>query len=163
MRNTSKVETLIETCRSEGKWQKVIDLTDELKTGSPNNGKFHIKATHRNYDMYWFIYFAECLAHFLVGEARLESYLEENPPIESNFAKAKSGLSDARRSLNLVTGENGKTAGIALDAYLLLAKLCYACGEYEKSLENFVKAELNTLAEKELTLYVLWIIRFFIF
>ncbi|XP_005179169.1 tetratricopeptide repeat protein 7B isoform X1 [Musca domestica] len=131
MRNTSKVETLIETCRSEGKWQKVIDLTDELKTGSPNN---------------------ECLAHFLVGEARLESYLEENPPIESNFAKAKSGLSDARRSLNLVTGENGKTAGIALDAYLLLAKLCYACGEYEKSLENFVKAELNTLAEKELTL-----------
>lgn len=40
MRNTTKVEALIESCRSEGKWQKVIELTDELKTGSPNNGKF---------------------------------------------------------------------------------------------------------------------------
>lgn len=39
MRNTTKVEALIESCRSEGKWQKVIELTDELKTGSPNSGK----------------------------------------------------------------------------------------------------------------------------
>lgn len=38
MRNTTKVEALIESCRSEGKWQKVIELTDELKTGSPSNG-----------------------------------------------------------------------------------------------------------------------------
>lgn len=91
----------------------------------------------------------------MIGEAKLESFLEDNPPIESNFTKARNGLTDARRSLNLVTGENGQKAGIALDAYLLLAKLCYACGEYEKSLENFVKAELNTLAEKELTLCVL--------
>lgn len=37
--NATKVETLIETCRSEGKWQRVIELTDELKTGSPHNGK----------------------------------------------------------------------------------------------------------------------------
>jgi len=39
MRNTTKVEALIESCRSEGKWQRVIELTDELKTGSPHNGK----------------------------------------------------------------------------------------------------------------------------
>lgn len=39
MRNSTKVEALIENCRSEGKWQKVIDLSEELKTGSPNNGK----------------------------------------------------------------------------------------------------------------------------
>lgn len=39
MRNTTKVEALIESCRSEGKWQRVIELTEELKTGSPNNGK----------------------------------------------------------------------------------------------------------------------------
>ncbi|KAM8713810.1 hypothetical protein ACLKA7_014040 [Drosophila subpalustris] len=131
-RNTTKVEALIESCRSEGKWQRVIELTDELKTGSPHN---------------------ECLANFLMGEARLESYLEEHAVApETNFGRAKSGLVDARRYLNLALGESGQKAGIALDAYLLLAKLCYACGEYEQSLENFVKAELNTLAEKELTL-----------
>ncbi|KAH8373002.1 hypothetical protein KR009_009629 [Drosophila setifemur] len=134
MRNTTKVEAMIESCRSEGKWQRVIDLTDELKTGSPHN--------------------AECLANFLVGEARLENYLEDNAiaAADSTFGRAKSGLADARRFLNLALGESGHKAGIALDAYLLLAKLCFACGEYEASLENFVKAELNTLAEKELTL-----------
>lgn len=102
----------------------------------------------------FFFYFTEFLANFLIGEAHLEIYLEETSPTESNFAKARTGLQDAKKYLNLVTGENGQKAGIALDAYLLLAKLCYACGEYEKSLQNFVKAELNTLAEKELTLLV---------
>ncbi|XP_017092323.2 tetratricopeptide repeat protein 7B isoform X1 [Drosophila bipectinata] len=133
MRNTTKVEALIESCRSEGKWQRVIELTDELKTGSPHN---------------------ECLANFLVGEARLENYLEENAlaAADSTFGRAKSGLAEARRFLHLALGESGQKAGIALDAYLLLAKLCFACGEYEQSLDNFVKAELNTLAEKELTL-----------
>lgn len=93
------------------------------------------------------------MANFLVGEARLESYLEEHAvAAESNFGRAKNGLAEARRYLNLALGESGQKAGIALDAYLLLAKLCYACGEYEQSLENFIKAELNTLAEKELTL-----------
>ncbi|KAH8340150.1 hypothetical protein KR067_010840, partial [Drosophila pandora] len=128
-----QVEALIESCRSEGKWQRVIELTDELKTGSPHN---------------------ECLANFLVGEARLENYLEENAlaAADSTFGRAKTGLTEARRFLHLALGESGQKAGIALDAYLLLAKLCFACGEYEQSLDNFVKAELNTLAEKELTL-----------
>lgn len=131
LRNTVKIEALIENCRSEGKWQKVIELTEELKAGSPVN---------------------EHLANFLIGEAYLELYLEESSPTENNFAKARTGLHEAKKYLTLVTCENGQKAGIALDAYLLLAKLCYACGEYEKSLQNFVKAELNTLAEKELTL-----------
>lgn len=32
-----KIETVIENCRSEGKWQKVIELAEELKVGSPSN------------------------------------------------------------------------------------------------------------------------------
>lgn len=95
---------------------------------------------------------AECLSNFLIGEGKLESFLEENPPIEENFAKAKAGLQDARSYLNLVTGDDGRRAGIALDAHLLLAKLLFACGEYQESLGNFSKAELNSLSEKELTL-----------
>lgn len=39
-RNNVKVETTIENCRGEGKWQKVIELAEELKTGSTNYGKF---------------------------------------------------------------------------------------------------------------------------
>lgn len=92
------------------------------------------------------------MALFLVGEAKLENYLEENSIVGENLEKIRDGLAEPRRLLLQITGENGQKAGIALDAYLLLAKLCYACGEHEKSLENFIKAELNTLSEKSLTL-----------
>lgn len=37
-RNNVKIETAIENCRGEAKWQRVIELSEELKTGSPNNG-----------------------------------------------------------------------------------------------------------------------------
>ncbi|XP_037915615.1 tetratricopeptide repeat protein 7B [Hermetia illucens] len=131
IRNTGKLETIIENCRSEGKWPRVIELAEELKQGSPNY---------------------ECLANFLIGEGRLESFLEDNPPVEANTNKLKNGLQDAKRYLKLVIGEDGRKAGIALDAFLLLAKLDYACGNYDESLDNFIKAELNTLSEKELTL-----------
>lgn len=39
-RNNVKIETTIENCRSEGKWQRVIELAEELKIGSPNYGKY---------------------------------------------------------------------------------------------------------------------------
>lgn len=81
----------------------------------------------------------------------MESYLEENPPIEANHAKSKTGLIEAKNYLNSVTSEDGRKAGIALDAYLLLAKLSFACGQYDESLENFSLAELNTLSEKHLS------------
>lgn len=96
--------------------------------------------------------FAEPLAQFLIGEGKLECYLGENPPVEANFARAKIGLIEARQSLQQVTTDEGQKAGIALDAHLLLAKVFYACGQYDESLEHFVKAELNSLSEKELTL-----------
>lgn len=159
-RNNVKIETTIESCRSEAKWQRVIELAEELKTGSPNYGRVSNLIT-RSFQIYFFQFhktnaietiYTECLANFLIGEGKLESFLEENPPIEANFTKAKNGLVDAKNYLNLVTGDDGKRAGIALDAHLLLAKLLFACGQYEESLENFSKAELNSLSEKELTL-----------
>lgn len=81
----------------------------------------------------------------------MEHFLEENPPTEENFEKAKAGLQDAKQSLLSVTGDEGRKAGIALDSHLLLAKLLYCCGQYDESLEHFVLAELNTLAEKPLS------------
>lgn len=72
--------------------------------------------------------------------------------MEPNFGRAKIGLIEAKQALQQVTGDEGQKAGIALDAHLLLAKVYYACGQYDESLEHFVKAELSTLSEKELTL-----------
>lgn len=39
------------------------------------------------------------LYNLMVGEARLEMFLEEYPPIESNIAKACSGLIEAKSYL----------------------------------------------------------------
>lgn len=35
-----KLENTIEQCRSEGKWQKSIDLAEELKASNPIYGNF---------------------------------------------------------------------------------------------------------------------------
>ncbi|XP_017770735.1 PREDICTED: tetratricopeptide repeat protein 7B [Nicrophorus vespilloides] len=132
-----RIETEIEKNREEANWAKVIDLATSLKDKSPD---------------------CEFLADFLVGEGRLESYLEEWPPIESNIHKAKLGLMDARKYLNAAANDMGKKAGVALDAYLLLGKLYYACGNYNEGLKSFKLAELHTLSEKKLPLRSLKIV-----
>jgi tetratricopeptide repeat protein 7 len=71
-----------------------------------------------------------------------------------NFGKARISLVEAKNYLDSVIGEEGHQAGIKLDAHLLLAKLHYACGQFEKCLENFKLAELTTLSEKHLSPYV---------
>ncbi|XP_072933032.1 tetratricopeptide repeat protein 7B [Epargyreus clarus] len=122
-------ETEIEKSREESNWKKAVDLAQQLKARSPQH---------------------ESLAHFLIGEGKLEDYLDEWPPIKDNIERAQRELSEARGYLTLATDEAGKKAGVALDAHLLLGKLNYACGAYDESLKQYKLAELSTLTEKEL-------------
>ncbi|CAH0719764.1 unnamed protein product, partial [Brenthis ino] len=122
-------EAEIEKSREESNWKKAVDLAQQLKARSPQH---------------------ESLAHFLIGEGKLEAYLDEWPPIKENIERAQRELSDARGYLTLATDELGKKAGVALDAHLLLGKLNYACGAYDDALKNYKLAELSTLTEKEL-------------
>lgn len=52
-----------------------------------------------------------CLSDFLIGEGKLENYLEEWPPVDSNVDRAKIGLIDAKRHLNMVINEAGIKVG----------------------------------------------------
>ncbi|XP_041980306.1 tetratricopeptide repeat protein 7B [Aricia agestis] len=122
-------ETEIEKSREESNWKKAVDLALQLKARSPQH---------------------ESLSHFLIGEGKLEAYLDEWPPIKENIERAQRELSEARGFLTLATDESGKKAGVALDAHLLLGKLNYACGSYEDALKHYKLAELSTLTEKEL-------------
>lgn len=45
----------------------------------------------------------------MVGEAKLEMFLEENPPIESNIDKACVGLNDAKSYLTESISELSNT------------------------------------------------------
>jgi phage-related protein len=83
---TSRIEVDIEKSREESNWLKVIELAEQLKEKSPE-----------------FV----CLSDFLIGEGKLENYLEEWPPIDANMDRAKIGLIDAKRYLNLVINDAG--------------------------------------------------------
>nr|CAD7406233.1 unnamed protein product [Timema cristinae] len=48
------------------------------------------------------------LANFLIGEGKLELYLEEFPPIDVNINKARTGLAEAKRYLLTSASEQGK-------------------------------------------------------
>ncbi|XP_042866729.1 tetratricopeptide repeat protein 7B-like isoform X2 [Penaeus japonicus] len=126
----NRLEAEIERSREESNWKKVIELAEHLKSRNQTG--------------------LETLANFLIGEGKLESYLEENPPTEANVHRAKSGLSDARRFLLMCIGEPAKKLEVSLDALLLLAKLEYAMGDYEGALNRLTAAGLDQLTEKAL-------------
>ncbi|XP_059483744.1 tetratricopeptide repeat protein 7B [Neocloeon triangulifer] len=133
-KTTARLESDIQIARDESNWRRVIDLAEQLRTRSPH---------------------LEILAAFLIGEGKLESYLLDNPPLETSHHKAKIGLNDAKKYLVRAAGAEDANspeskAAVSLDAYLLLGKLSYACGNYEEAVENFRKADLENLAEKNL-------------
>lgn len=127
--HTLRIESEIDRNREEGNWKKVIELAEHLKVQYPSN---------------------ECLANFLCGEGRLESFLEQTPPIDANINKARNGLAETRRYLMLAANEKDKQALVVLDAHLLLGKLHYAMGMYKDALHHYQQAELDTLTEKQL-------------
>ncbi|KAJ8934346.1 hypothetical protein NQ314_013387 [Rhamnusium bicolor] len=134
---TTRIEVEIEKNREESNWIKVIELAEQLKDKSPE-----------------FV----CLSDFLIGEGKLENFLDEWPAVESNVNRAKLGLIDAKRFLNLAVTETGIKAGVAMDAHLLLGKLQFACGQYCESLRHFKLADLQNLSEKKLPLRSLRIV-----
>ncbi|XP_033190579.1 tetratricopeptide repeat protein 7B isoform X1 [Bombus vosnesenskii] len=127
--HTLRIESEIDKNREDGNWKKVIELAEHLKVQYPSN---------------------ECLANFLCGEGRLESFLEQTPPIDANIGKARNGLQETRKYLILAANEKDKQALVVLDAHLLLGKLHYAMGMYEEALKHYQQAELHTLTEKPL-------------
>ncbi|KAL3279766.1 hypothetical protein HHI36_017274 [Cryptolaemus montrouzieri] len=135
--NTNRVEVEIEKNREEGNWSKVIELADQLKEKTPE-----------------FV----CLCDFLIGEGKLENYLEEWSPIEVNAKRARVSLVEAKRFLHQVTNDAGIKAGVAMDAHLLLGKLEYACAQYSEGIKHFKLADLSNLSEKKLPLRSLRIV-----
>ncbi|KAL4709534.1 hypothetical protein ACJJTC_007265 [Scirpophaga incertulas] len=132
-------EAEIEKSREDSNWKKSLELAQQLlaMTKSPEQ---------------------ESLAHFLIGEGKLEAYLDEWPPLKENFERAQRELTEARGYLSLSTEARGSRARVSLDAHLLLGKLQFACGAYDDALSQYAKAELDALTEKELPLRSLRIV-----
>ncbi|XP_043238753.1 tetratricopeptide repeat protein 7B-like [Amphibalanus amphitrite] len=123
-------EAEIEKCREEGNWKRIIDLAEQVKQRAPSS---------------------EPLATFLISEARLEAYLEENPPTEANHERARSELRAVQRQLtSAASADPSQKVDMTIDAHLLLGKLHYAMGLYEDALLNLSRAGLDTLSKRQL-------------
>ncbi|KAI5727260.1 hypothetical protein M8J76_017120 [Diaphorina citri] len=130
-----KIEHDIEKNREECNWVKVLELADQLSKSWLNSS-------------------VAPLCSFLCGEARLELYLQDNPPFitkrEGGFEAGDTMLLESKKDLLDASSEAGKKAGVALDSHLLLGKLFYTIGNYEEALSHFYQAELHALTEKSL-------------
>ena len=126
------LENDIEKAREEGNWKKVIELAYQLKDRT-DQVRQH-----------------ETLGWFLIGEGKLEEYLEEFPPKEENNKEARARLKEAKACLERTIGEEAKRLGVHLDSWILLAKLNFAMGNFAESLKFYEKAQIETLEEKHL-------------
>lgn len=130
-----QLEHEIERCRELEHWTKVEDLAKKLKTSIESNQ---------------FV----TLSHFLTGEAKLEQYLLENPPLRSRTSnvsnEAKSGLREAKSYLLSTIGDDAKQLGVHLDSFILLGKLHFAESNYKEALEFYDRANIDSLEEKQL-------------
>ncbi|XP_037079531.1 tetratricopeptide repeat protein 7B-like [Pollicipes pollicipes] len=123
-------EAEIEKCREEANWKRVIDLAEQGKQRNPST---------------------EPLANFLIAEARLEYYLEENPPSDANQEKARRELRDVERLLTMAaTSDCPQKMDMMIDAHLLLGKVHHAMGLHEDALLDLSRAGLDTLAKRQL-------------
>ncbi|KAI9556045.1 hypothetical protein GHT06_018612 [Daphnia sinensis] len=137
-KSTGKLEVDVQKLRDEGSWKKLIELTEGGKVGINDQ-----------------------LANFLLGEAKLEQYLEEHTPYDAahqTHAELKTGLQEAKQYLTLPAGIEGSRTTGSMDAQLLLAKLHFACGEYNEALQFLSEAGLDQLTEKPLPVRSLKII-----
>jgi len=131
-RRQGTLENDIEKAREEGAWRRVTELAGQLRE-RPD--------TSRQY---------ETLGLFLIGEGKLEEYLEEFPAKEKNVAEARVRLREAKDCLEKTIGEEAKRLGVHLDSWILLAKLNFAMGHYSESLKYYEKAQIESLEEKQL-------------
>ena len=130
---SAHVEHEIERCRELEFWAKVEELARKLKSNFDPNG---------------------ALGNFLIGEAKLEQFLQEHPPLRSSgTSDAKNGLKEAKTCLMTTIEDDAKQAkqvGVHIDCFILLGKLNFAEGNYKEALDYYEKANIDALEEKML-------------
>src|SRR5882757_114113 len=90
----ARLESDIERNREEGNWNRCIELAQQLGSEQPQ------------------------LVQFLMGEAKLEKYLEDGKIADPAL------LSEAKKHLNFCLSSSSPSP-LAMDANLLMAKLFY--------------------------------------
>ncbi|XP_058843713.1 tetratricopeptide repeat protein 7B isoform X1 [Acipenser ruthenus] len=121
----SRLETEIERCRSEGQWDRIPELIRQLSVKLIAN---------------------DDLAELLLGEAKLQQYLKENPIKQGASPRgAKPKLVEVRKHLTAALDRGNLKSEYMQEASLLMAKLNYVEGNYREALSNYFKIGLDDL------------------
>ncbi|XP_033096529.1 tetratricopeptide repeat protein 7B-like isoform X2 [Anneissia japonica] len=123
-KKAARLESEIEKSRAECNWEKILDISKQAKTKSPN---------------------LEVLLNVALGEAELETFVIKYPPkTQDHVAKAKRELRSAKQHLQNALKGNNKHY-LYKEAQLLMAKYHFACGEYKEALNMYDTLGLDTL------------------
>uniref|UniRef100_A0A4W5MV27 Tetratricopeptide repeat domain 7B n=1 Tax=Hucho hucho TaxID=62062 RepID=A0A4W5MV27_9TELE len=119
----SRLETEIERCRSEGQWDKIPELVRQLSAKLISN---------------------DDLGELLLGEAKLQQYLKENPIKQGASPRGpRPQLVEVRKHLTAALDRgNLKVDNVSM----LMAKLSYVEGDYSEAINQYSKVTLDELA-----------------
>ena len=124
-KNRARVESEIERHREEGNWDRCLDLAQQLGNDQPE------------------------LINFLIGEAKLEKFLESNK--QSTVGSSSFLVEEAQEHLKqCLKGSN--SSPLAMDANLLLAKSYYVIGNFEASLKHIELSGIDNINKIDATL-----------
>ncbi|KAK7905261.1 hypothetical protein WMY93_017868 [Mugilogobius chulae] len=121
----SRLETEIERCRSEAQWDKIPELVRQLSAKLISN---------------------DDLGELLLGECKLQTYLKENPIKQGASPRGpRPKLVEVRKHLIAALDRGNLKPDYLQEASLLMAKLCYAEGDYKDALGHYNKVNLDEL------------------
>uniref|UniRef100_A0AAY5ER09 Tetratricopeptide repeat protein 7B n=1 Tax=Electrophorus electricus TaxID=8005 RepID=A0AAY5ER09_ELEEL len=130
----SRLETEIERCRSEGQWDKIPELVRQLS----HNG-CDVLLDAKSYSAF----VTDDLGELLLGEAKLQQYLKENPIKQGTSPKVpRPRLAEVRKHLSAALDLK---PDYMQEASLLMAKLCYVEGDYMEALSHYTRINLDDI------------------
>ncbi|KAM4014080.1 tetratricopeptide repeat protein 7B isoform 1-T1 [Anomaloglossus baeobatrachus] len=122
----SRLEVEIERCRSECLWDRIHELVKQLSAKLISN---------------------DDMAELLLGEAKLEQYLKENPLKQGGASPRgpRPKLTDVRKHLTAALDRGNLKSDLIQEANMIMAKLDYVEGEYKEALGIYALVALDDI------------------
>ncbi|KAG9268988.1 tetratricopeptide repeat protein 7B isoform X1 [Astyanax mexicanus] len=124
-RSGSRLEGEIERCRGENQWEKIPELVKQLAAKPLQN---------------------DDLSELLLGEAKLQQYLKENPIKQGTSARGqRPRLAEVRKHLTAALERGNLKPEFLQEATLLMGKLSYVEGDHREALLQYSRVNLDDM------------------
>ncbi|XP_075700480.1 tetratricopeptide repeat protein 7B isoform X2 [Rhinoderma darwinii] len=121
----SRLEVEIERCRSECQWDRIHELVKQLSAKLISN---------------------DDMAELLLGEAKLEQYLKDNPLKQGTSPRGpRPKLMDVRKHLTAALDRGNLKSDLMQEVNMIKAKLDYVEGDYKEALGIYARVALDDI------------------